>query len=123
MVETSIGRDALPTRAVVRLERIVRRAVGSVAVIAPLHMGVVIAVVNTMVNTILVDDGAGNQRACNEGASREPEIAVAAIAPMIFAVTAMAIPVNDAVAAREIAVAVEVAMPHPRLVVDLLKIR
>jgi hypothetical protein len=35
----------------------------------------------------------------------------------------MAVPVNVIVAPREIAVAVEVAMPHPRLIVDRLHIR
>jgi hypothetical protein len=58
---------------------------------------------------LAVDDGAGDERAGGKGGQREPIIAMAAIAAMVFAIAAMAVPVAAVIvgeaAPAEIAVA------------------
>lgn len=90
--EISVGRIALPTRAIVRLEGIIRRAIRPVVIVAPLYMGV--AFVDTV---LVVEDRAANHRASGEGCKREPKVAVTAVAATVLAVTAVAVPVHAAI--------------------------
>src|ERR1051326_7910415 len=86
----SVGRHALLTRAVVRLESVVRGAIRTVAVVTPLNMR--IAAIDAIV--LAVDDGASNQRAGRESGKREPLVAMTAIAVAVFAIAAMTVPIH-----------------------------
>src|SRR5438046_7153299 len=77
----SVGRTALLTRTVVRLEGVVRGPVAPVAVIAPLDVR--IASIDAVV--LAIDDRACDQRSGGKGREREPVVAMAAIAGTIFA--------------------------------------
>lgn len=113
----SVGRHALPSRAAVGLECVVRGAIRTVAVIAPLHMR--IAAVDAVV--LAVDDGAGDQRAGGESSKRKPIVAMTAIAVAIFTIAAMAVPVDSVTTTREIPV--EAAVPSPIPILHGLDIR
>jgi hypothetical protein len=86
-----IGRNALSAWAAIRLEGVIRNAIGTITVLAPPH--VVIAVHNTR----LVERAADN-RTGREGCQRiPPAVAVAAITVAIIARAMMTVPVAGTV--------------------------
>lgn len=94
---STVGRRALTARAVVRLEGVVGRAVGPVAVQTPFNMRIVAAidagrrcdVARLLIGDRAADNGAGYERCC-----REPEVAVSAVAGAVFAGAAMTAPID-----------------------------